>query len=217
MTPKIVAVFCHRYEEPWMVDELRENLAWADEIVGWDTSADPRVWVPRQERVAHLMQAAREAGADWVYYADVDERLEDGADKHFRNIANVWEPGLPFAFKMRLRELYAADQYRVDGIWAKKTRRRFFHLESRFADMKKPSVLIERPWIYHLKHIEAGNAERRAALHNAHNHWDKGGRPGGGGFDYLADTRGARFAPVPANRPYSPPYTRPYVLDVPGY
>lgn len=217
MTARVVAVAAHRYEPDWMVDDLRENVAWCDDLILLDTRGDDRVWVPRVERVDRLLADALVAGADFVLYMDVDERIQDGAEPILRAIADAWRPGLPFAFRFRLRELYTADRYRIDGTWGRKTRRRFFHLPSRLADPDTRPEMLERPVLYHLKHIEPGNGERRAQLHDAHNTWDRAGRDGGEGFGYLADEDGAKFATVPAGHGYSPPHTRPFVFHVPGF
>jgi hypothetical protein len=40
---KIVAAFSKRYEPEYLVDELRENLAWCDDIICYDDSTrDPK-------------------------------------------------------------------------------------------------------------------------------------------------------------------------------
>ncbi|MFZ1820564.1 MAG: hypothetical protein WAU72_02020 [Acidimicrobiia bacterium] len=40
---KIVAAFSKRYEPEYLVDELRENLAWCDDIIVRNPSLD---WIP---------------------------------------------------------------------------------------------------------------------------------------------------------------------------
>ncbi len=214
MSARIVAVFAYRYEPDDLVEELRANIGWADALCEWNTREDPRTWIPREERVRHLTRQAHRARADWVLYMDVDERIEDGAEEILRRIADGWKIGLPTNYKFRLAELFTPTERRVDGVWGRKTRRRFFHLHSHLnGTSQRHHVLLETPMLAHLKHIDPTNEAIRAAVFNDHNTWDRGGRDGTG-FDYLADREGMVLEPV--GRSFTPA-PRAFEFRVPGY
>lgn len=210
-----IAVACAwRYEPPWMLEDWRTNVAWADHVIAIDTNGAADPWIPRVIRVERMIQAAEQAGADWLFILDVDERLEDGAEKHLRSVADAWRPGKPFAFKFTLLEMFTTTEYRVDGAWGRKTRRRFFHIASRRADMTSPCTRLKRPYILHTKHINPENDLTRAKLHNSYNTWDRAGRTGEG-FDYLASRRGMELRPLPKGVRVTPPI-RPWLFEMPA-
>ncbi|MFP3914941.1 MAG: hypothetical protein ACLFWM_08695 [Actinomycetota bacterium] len=196
---RIVAAFAYRYEPDWLVDQLRENLSWVDGFAELDTRGRDDVWMPRVERVRAVQAIARDQGADWVLALDPDERLEDGAETALRALAEM-EHG---RYSLRMRELWTPSEYRVDGVWGQKWRKRFYRLgnrdEPRRVDLN----------IYHLKMIEPANRRERVRIHSAHNHWDNRGR----GFDYMLDEEGIVTETIPEGRGFTPPY-RPYEFSV---
>lgn len=202
---KLVAAFCHRYEPDWLVDQLIENLAWVDDFAIVDTRGHADVWVPRAERMLLLQRQARRLKADWVLHLDPDERFENRAEKIIRKA--ISRPSFSrYAFPMR--ELWSPTEYRVDGIWGRKWRRRLYRLGH------EPGAPVGklRATIYHLATAEPENRTIRRQVHTDHNSWDNRGR----GFDYLDDDTGLEVRPIPPNRGFSPPYRR-YVKTVPGY
>jgi hypothetical protein len=213
VSAKLVVASAYRYEPTWLVDEWREHVSWADDVLLWDTRNEPAAWVPRAERVEWMMRAAEEVRADFVLILDMDERLSLDAPERLRAVADAWRPGKPFAFKFTLLEFFTPTQYRIDGVWGKKTRRRLFHLESRRRDMLTPCTRLKRPLIAHTKMMEESNAAVRAETFNRWNTWDRAGRGGGEGFDYLADRSGMVLKTIPEGM--FPPL-RPWKFRVPG-
>lgn len=65
---KIVAAFSKRYEPEYLVDELRENLAWCDDIICYDDSTrDPK----DTERLPDDLY--------WLRIVDMGYKLVDGS------------------------------------------------------------------------------------------------------------------------------------------
>lgn len=209
---KLVCVFAYRYEPDWLIDQLKENMAWVDAFVSWDTRDRPEVWVPRAERVAVLQERARRAKADWIISMDVDERMEPRGEKIIRR---VLEKSPKRRYRLRFRELWTPTEYRIDGVWGKKTRRKLYHLPTHDADplaFTRGKAELLNCDVYHLGTIEPESREVRRKVHTDHNTWDNKSR----GFDYLDDESGLRLRPIAPDRMYSPAYRR-YVREVPGY
>lgn len=203
---RLVAGYAHKYEPAWLIEELRENLAWVDGFVTIDqTNRVDELWSVRAERVAELRRLGVEAGAEWMLIMDPDERLEDKAGRVIRKLIRN-DPSLRFTF--HFKELFTPTAYRTDGIWGRKTRRRLFHLHQ----PRNPRALIDLN-IYHLKHIEEGNGALRARVFEQANTWDNHRL----GFDYLADSKGMVLEEISPGRGFTPPYTRPYVFTVPEH
>lgn len=204
MTQRLVCAYAHKYEPPWMIEDLRANLAWVDDFVALDqTDRATELWSRRDERVEQLRQLAVAAGADWCLIMDPDERFERSAEGEIRQ-AIEGDPTLRYRFPFL--ELFTPTEYRVDGVWGRKTRRRLFHLRSPMSRR----VLLPDARIYHLKMIEPGNRALRARVHTQCNTWDNPNL----GFDYLAEDAGAVLEPIPPGRDFQPPY-RPYHFEVP--
>jgi hypothetical protein len=201
---RLVCAYARKYEPQHLVDDLRRNMSWVDGFVELDQrDRTDELWSPRAERVAELRRLAEEAGADWCLIVDPDERMEDDAESYVRWAVGD-DPSVRHTFPFK--ELWTSDEYRVDGVWGLKTRRRLFHLR---APMSARRLAWAR--IYHLKMIEPANRAVRAAVHGQANTWDNKSL----GFDYLAQEEGLVTERVPAGRGYSPPY-RPYRFEVPG-
>lgn len=198
----LVVAYAVRYEPQWMVDQLLENVSWADQVVELDDrDRTEDLWRPRPERVALCRQLALDAGGDWCLILDPDERLEDNAEGPIRE-AIAGDPTTSWSLPMR--ELFTPTQWRVDGPWRNRWRRRLFHLH----EPRERRRHLRGAAIYHLKMIEPENRVMRARVHGAVNTWDNRNR----GFTYLADDDGMRLRSIEPGRGYSPPY-RPYLFD----
>ena len=202
---KLVAAFAYRYEPDWLIDQLRENLAWVDGFAELNTRGRDDVWMPRLERVTQLQEIARSMKADWVLHIDPDERLEDRAEKVIRRALS--RPKFD-RYALRMWELWSPTEYRVDGVWGEKWRRRLYRLG---CDPKAPIGRLKVN-IYHLATAEPVNRTIRRRVHTDHNSWDNRRR----GFDYLDDESGLITEPIPPGRGFRPPY-RPYLKSIPGY
>jgi hypothetical protein len=155
-----------------------------------------------------LVEAATRHG-DWGLSVDADERLE----REFRVRAErVIRRGRLIgcsAFRVQIRDLWNGhDNYRSDGIWARKSAPRVYRLrldhqfdESQLHGVKAP--LQARPFrladliVYHLGMLTpADRAARRTRYETA----DPEGRWQSIGYEYLTDERGLQLAPVPRRR-----------------
>lgn len=215
--PRLVAVFSFRYDAH-LVPDLIENLRpIVDGWISWDDRQATTTYTGDTERRKLLIQAAYDAGAQWVLAMDPDERLEKAAAWKLRALTMV-----PFArsWTFRLRELYAPDAYRVDGIWGRKRQARLFRLfDEQFPIAERGSfetAELHQPWVhyregqrrsnlnlYHLKMITPERRQARSALYNA---LDPERRFQKVGYDYLADDSGATLERIPRGREYLPPH-----------
>ncbi len=198
--PRIIAAFAYRYEPDWLIDQLRENLSWVDGFAELNDRGSTEPWRVRADRSAELKRIALEMQPDWIFWTAPDERLEDRAARVLRRLARHPHGRYSFA----LREMWEPDAYRVDGVWGRKRRGRFYRPGARM-----PSRRVDLN-IYHLKMIEPENRAERARVHTLANTWDNRRR----GFAYMTDERRLRLGRIPAGRGYSPPY-RPYRFEVP--
>lgn len=201
--PPIVLAYARRYEPQHLVDGLLANASWCDDVVCLDDRTnDSGPWRPRRERERMLVELARaSSAAPWCLMLDPDERLQDGAEDAIRGAIIRWAPHT--RFDLRLRELWTPTEYRSDGDWGDRWRRRLFHLRQ---GPRGERVRLDVE-IAHLKMIEPENRAARAETHKAWNTWDNRAR----GFDYMLDEDGLTLAPA---RPYSPPY-EPWTVEVP--
>lgn len=210
--PLVLAVFAFRYDAH-LVPDLVQNLSPAvDGWISWDDRASPEAMTSDAVRRRALIDAARGLGADWVLAADPDERFETGLAARMRHMTRRRSRTL---WIFRLREMYAPDRYRVDGLWGNKQQLRLFPLlEGQiFSDLPYhgPWTPIEGGYerrhsdinIYHLKMI---TAERRRARRDLYKALDPERRYQQIGYDYLADEAGAVFETIPPGRGYAPPH-----------
>lgn len=195
MSPRIAVASPFRYEPEWLVDEWVDHVSWADETILIDTRGHENPWIPRTERVEWMMQAALAYDCEWLFILDIDERMSPGAENVLRDLA---ARSTYFAYKFKLYEMFTPTERRVDGTWAKKTRRRFFHVQKRRANMEAKCIYAPAPTLFHTAHLDPANDEARAAKHNAHNYWDKAGRTGGD-YNYLNDRSGMVLETVPSH------------------
>lgn len=240
---RVFAVYGVRYEPQWLVDELRRNLAWVDELVEVDDRARAgELWV--HEGRYRIMQREALIGAgirpwDWVLVTSPDERWGARAERAVRALAARRRRAV-YAFP--LREMFTPTRYRVDGMWGDKWRPRLFpFLPGQTFTAKRiqtpPTPVgpgyrhqrVPRVPIYHLENIHPASRRERAIVYEALSpgsreraaaspYWRKHDPTGryirAHGYAYLADTRGMRLAPVPPGD-ITPPVRRPYVFRVP--
>lgn len=215
---RLIACYARRHEPDWMVQQLRDNLAWVDGFAEVDDRERPasEAWGHEGNLRARQRLAAERAGADWVLMVDPDERLEDGAAAKVRPVL----AGLDAIYRLRLREMFKPDAYRVDGRWGMLRRARLYPLRDGQSMSDKPihapavPVGTGLPWLdldvnlYHLKMVEPANRQRRAAAYGrAEDQHGVRRRQWGA----LVQTVGMRLEQLPAGRGFSPEY-RPYVI-----
>jgi len=213
--PKCIAVFSFRYDAH-LVPDLIENLRpVVDGWISWDDRNANSAFTGDNARRKTLIQAAYDAGAQWVLAIDPDERLEQGAAQQLRWLTRVpWR----HSYWFRLRELYAPDAYRVDGIWGRKRQVRLFRLfDHQFPVAERgtfETAELHQPWhprnrwtgdsglnLYHLKMITAERRQARSALYSALDPQRQFQRIG---YDYLAKDDGAVLETIPVRRRYLP-------------
>ncbi|UVK40820.1 hypothetical protein LHFGNBLO_002342 [Mesorhizobium sp. AR10] len=157
-----------------------------------------------------MLEAAHEAGADWILAIDPDERLERGAADRVRQLTSGHRR---IAWGFRFREMYSPTEYRVDGLWGEKIQHRLFRAYDpanyRSQDLHGlwyPSDLGFKARnsglnLYHLKMIEP---KRRIARRDLYHHLDPRHLHQEVGYDYLAEEAGAVFDQIPPGRDYRP-------------
>lgn len=241
--PRIFAVAGWRYEPEWLVDELRENLAWVDELVIVDDRARTgELWVHEGRYRIMQREALVAAGVrpwDWVLVTSPDERWGALAGPVMRRLIAQRRHRI---FEFPLREMFTRHHYRVDGIWGAKWRPRLFpFLPGQQFTTKKiqtpptPTgrqyrrVRVPRVPIYHLEQVAPASRAERAIVYEALSpgsrercavspYWRRHDPTGRYirryGYAYLADTRDMRLAPVPRGD-LLPPIVRPYIFRVP--
>lgn len=152
------------------------------------------------ENKQRLVSRARELGFDWVLVCDADERYEQLFLRHLHMIAASFPPDQLTCVFLSLRELWGHPrQYRIDGVWDKKARARFFRLPAMISyDNDKPlhgqwypdqvrlhgKSVRSRYQIYHLKSIRAEDREKRRNLYKA---LDPDNQFQSEGYDYLVE------------------------------
>lgn len=208
-------MFSFRYDAqlvPALIDNIRPAV---DGWISWDDRQSAKSFTGDSQRRKLLIQAAYDAGAQWVLAMDPDERLERGAAEGIPRLVRA-----PFvrAWSFQLRELYETDAYRVDGIWGRKRQTRLFRLFDRQFPIAETGAFgtaeLHEPWVsarlgrfhsnlnlYHLKMITPERRRARSALYHA---LDPERRFQKVGYDYLADDSGAVLQKIPAGREYLP-------------
>ena len=220
---KIVAMLGWKYEPKWLLDDMIKNLEpWVDDFAILDCRGRDELWIHEGDYRIALRKLAFEKKADWVFTTSPDERWEDNAKDVIRPLVEGHKDKIIFEFP--LRELYKPDEYRTDGIWGEKTRRRLYPLYYNQTMLYKPIQCPNVPKdpdyaiepvdinIYHLKHIEVENRQLRADVFKK---LDPTNRFQGVGYDYLNENYGATFEKVDKRRGYSPEYKRKYIFKVP--
>lgn len=207
--PKVICLFAYRYDEN-LVPDLLENVApFTDGWIAWDDTKRTELWYHEGQVRRALVDTARDNGADWVLCMDPDERLEIGAKEKIRDLSSgdrqiIWG--------MHVREMFAVDRYRTDGVWGQKKGYRLFALNEGQEFMNNN---VHSAWyptnagysmemsdinLYHLKMIAPENRKARADLYNK---VDTSGIQEIG-YDYLADEADMVLERIPAGRLYHP-------------
>lgn len=210
--PRLLACFSYRYDAH-LVPALLENIA--PLVEGWvafDDRGRDGLFTSEPARRRLLLERARALGAGWVLAVDPDERFESGVAA---GMARLLRAEGPVVWTFRLRELYAADRYRVDGVWGEKRAGRLFPLREgqRFSEaaLHAPWHATQPPPLYrhsdfNLYHLKMILPERRRARRDLYNHLDAERRFQALGYDYLAEEAGAALEEIPPGRGYSPPH-----------
>jgi hypothetical protein len=210
--PRVVGVFSFRYDAH-LVPALIANIEpFVDGWIAYDDRGATDIFSNETQRRTALLHAAREAGAAWALAVDPDERFEAAlADK----MVTLLDHAEARAHTFPVREMYAPDRYRIDGVWGVKRQARLLSLSE---GVVTPPGDLHLPWstlipnahlhhteinLYHLKMITAERREARAALYN---HLDPNRVMQSIGYDYLADNTGAEFETMAADRAYFPPH-----------
>lgn len=210
----LTAIYARRDEPQELIDGLRENLRWVDQIIEVQT---PRSgpWPHEGELNAHKRELLAAAGAGWVLFIDPDERIEDRAAELIPPLLSSVSRRAVLTFPFR--EMWTPTQWRADGAWgAKGNRKRMFHLHhgQRFPNKPihcQPTPIVSRlsrvelpVFMYHLKMIEPENRRQRA---RAYLDADPAGRwLNGGNWQQLVDETGLELADIEPGRGFTPPY-----------
>lgn len=181
--PRIFAVAGWRYEPAWLVDELRDNLSWVDELVIVDDRArTDELWVHEGEYRLMQRRALEAAGIrpwDLVLVTSPDERWGRRAGRILRGLAAAY-PRRKRIYEFPLRELWTPTRYRIDGFWGNKWRPRVFPYLSRQVftsraiqtvpvpvDRGYHRVRVPKVPIYHLENVAPASRAERAIVYEA--------------------------------------------------
>ncbi len=144
---RLIVLLQAKNEERYLPGWLRNIEAAVDGIIALDDgstdrtadllSAHPKLlelirnkpgleWDERANQTA-LVQAGRKHGADWLLCLDADERMEQTFIRRAREILHQADADGVQALQFHLRDLWnQPHQYRVDGIWGRKSLTRLF-------------------------------------------------------------------------------------------
>jgi hypothetical protein len=231
--PKLVATFGIRYEPQWLVDDLIANLSpWVDDFaIIDDRDRDPgELWGHEGAYRRRQRALAQKMGADWILVTCPDERFDDTAGDTVRAKIERFRYA-KVIYDFELREMWTPTQWRCDGEWGTKRRRRLYPLLPDQIMADKPihsgSVPKNKDYkrssldaiIYHLKHIEPGNRVRRAEVFKTldPDYQYQKRQLGLGGWEHLTDEAGLQLADIEPGRGFSPPHTRRYIWAPPGF
>jgi tetratricopeptide (TPR) repeat protein len=210
-TPKVVAVFCYRYDASLVPDLIANISPFVHAIAALDDRASPDLMTPEPPRRAALHAAARAAGADWIFAADPDERYEPALE---RLMPVLTRPrARPVLWRFRTREMFTLTDYRSDGVWGGKHKVILYPAATTHhtaAEAQHGAWVRRDPsWVYldsglnlyHLRHLSDRRTQHRRdtwAAADPLRVWQVIG------WDYLADSRAARFDTVPPDRRFRP-------------
>jgi len=208
-TPRVLAVYSFRYDAHLVPAMLANTAPLVDGWVSYDDRGSTADFSDEVHRRLALLEAARDAGADWALAVDPDERFE----ARLRRVLPSLLEGPATAYTFRLREMYAPRKYRVDGIWGQKRQGRLLDLRG---GVVKPEGALHLPWhafladprpvdtdvnLYHLKMI---TSQRRRARADLYERLDPEHRMQPIGYDYLADETGLVLERIPFGAGYRP-------------
>lgn len=206
--PRIIAIFSFRYDYHLVGDLIANIEPMVDGWASFDDRRSEQAFSFEPQRRRDLVKAAAALGADYILGIDPDERLEQRAATRLRQLAAA---GPLRAWSFRLRELYAPDLYRVDGVWGRKRQFRLFPV---FPAEELTGPELHGRWfpdrfergntglnLYHLKMIAP---RRRQARRDLYKRLDRECRFQKIGYDYLTDEEGAEFETIAPGRRYLP-------------
>ncbi|MDH3265032.1 MAG: hypothetical protein OEM24_13675, partial [Paracoccaceae bacterium] len=121
--PMVVAVFSYRYDAHLVPAFLQNTAPAVHGYVAWDDRAGDSALTSEPARRMALLAEARRLGARWILAADPDERFEDRLAARMPEMLAMGEGNL---WTFALREMFAPDAYRVDGVWGGKRLMRLF-------------------------------------------------------------------------------------------
>lgn len=217
--PKLVALFAYRFDYEMVPDLLKNIEGFVDDYISWDDRKSESEWYHEGNVRRHLIESARERGADWALGIDPDERFENGAGKKIRKLIKERQKKI---YGFRYRELWEPNKYRIDGIWGEKVRYCLFPL---LPNQEFMNLHVHSPWfpqnsdysmvptdinLYHLKMIEPENRVKRAEIYNS---LDPDRKIQKIGYDYLAEEGGLELEQIQEGREYCPEYKR-FILDI---
>ena len=211
---RIIAVFSFRHDAH-LVPGLLENIGPSIHgYVMWDDRlADPdEMFSDESIRQTALFQAARAMGADWVLAVDPDERFED---RMTHEIKTMTTQSGPVVWTFECREMFHPTKYRIDGLWAQRSRARLFPC---LLGMEPDQQKLHGSWtrnalrlavkpsglnFYHLRMISPNRRTLRAKQYAILDHERASQNLG---YDYLDDENGMVLQDIPEGRGYSPPH-----------
>lgn len=208
----VLACFSYRHDAH-LVPDLLKNL---DPIVhGWVSLNDRGSisWRSSEpERRRALLRAARRHGAEWLLVVDPDERFEDAFAARLPELTR--SPERPI-WTVDLLEMFTPTQYRIDGPWRDRVRKRLFPIAP---DIRVPAdALHGDPFTYdhprrvlhsgvaccHLRMIAPA---RRTLRRDHYALADPARRHQSLGYDYLDIEAGMKLADLPDEKRFSPPH-----------
>lgn len=207
--PRVLAVFSFRHDAHLVPALLRNIAPLVDGWISFDDRASEDLFSNETTRRLALLEAARDAGAEWALAVDPDERFDWLTRFSMRRLMD----GPADAYWFRLREMYSPRHFRTDGVWGRKTQARLLRLTG---GIVKPEGQLHVPWqacigaqriepaghdLYHLKMIAP---LRRVARADLYERLDPERRMQPMGYRYLADDAGMALQRVPLWRSYWP-------------
>lgn len=210
--PKLVALYAYRYDAQLVPDLVKNIEGFVDDFIEWDDRKNDQLWYHEGETREYLRNEARKIGADWVLCVDPDERFEkDAGDK----IRKIIQTNQKIIYGFFFRELYKPNAYRVDDIWAHKTKYVLFPLlagqefmnykaHSQWAPINSDySKELQDINLYHFKMI---NPQNRQVRKNLYKKLDPRNDIQKIGYDYLTDEKNIKLEEIPKGREYFPEY-----------
>lgn len=210
---KIVAAFAFRDDQHLVPDLLINLQGMIDDYVCWDDRANAGIYCHEGRIRNHLIQEAKDKGADWILGIDPDERFEKDAGKQVRELTKEKQK---LVYSFRWRELWSPSHYRVDGIWAHKIKPILFPVYPGQTFMNR---IVHSFWfpmnegyerrdtglnLYHLKMISPQARETRRRIYNQVDPCKEFQRIG---YDYLVDETGLQLEQIRAGREYLPSFS----------
>ena len=219
--PRVLAIFSYRYDAHLVPDLLANIEPFVGGWISYDDRGAREIFSDEPSRRHALVCAAKEAGADWILPIDPDERFECRLAEAMPELIAVQGP---VAYSFPVRELFAPDAYRVDGIWGRKHQARLIRVPD---EIGASPMSLHSSWhaiapgvqlrvldfnLYHLKMI---TPERRRARRDLYNYLDPDRRFQAIGYDYLMDEEGLMLELIPEGRTYHPTFSDDHGLWMP--